>query len=119
MADYYNYVRIGHLFNIVNDPGTVFYNGTPYYRQVIDITRKCIHVLGFPTVNAKQIYDTIFPENKPTMEACYQTYQWKCIWKNLCSLFILPKERQVLFKFLHEVLPIKKRLKEILKSAMF
>ena len=55
------------------------------------------------------------PLSKPTIEAFYQNYQWKNIWKNLVSVFVLPKEREVIYKFLHEVLPTRKRLKEMKK----
>ena len=48
MAKYYNFTRIGQLLNIGNDPGTVSYTGTPYYSQIIESMRKCIHVRGFP-----------------------------------------------------------------------
>ena len=34
MSDYYNYIRIGQLFNINNENRTVAYTGTPYYRQI-------------------------------------------------------------------------------------
>ena len=56
------------------------------------------------------------PENKPIIETYYPTYQWNYIWGNLSSVFILLKEREVLFKFIHEVLPTKKRLKEMKRS---
>ena len=111
MSDYYNYIRIGQLFNINNENRTVSYTGTPYYRQIIETIRKCIHIRGFPILNAKQIYAKIMPENKPIIETYYPTYQWNYIWGNLSSVFILLKEREVLFKFLHEVLPTKKETK--------
>ena len=104
MSDYYNYIRIGRILNINNEPNAVSYTGTPYYTQIIEIVRKCFHVRGFPVLNAKQMYVKILPENKPLVEFNYQTYQWKNIWKNVCSILILPKEREILFKFLHEVL---------------
>ena len=75
MSDYYNYIRIGQLFNINNENRTVSYTGTPYYRQIIETIRKCIHIRGFPILNVKQIYSKILPENKPIIETYYPTYQ--------------------------------------------
>ena len=44
-------------------------------------------------------------------------YHWKSIWNNLCSAFILLNERETLYKYLHEILPTKKRLKDIRSIA--
>ena len=116
MAEYYTSLRVGQLFDMHNHYDTVSYTGTEYYSLIISIIRKCIHVRGFPLLNAKQIYSNIMPTVKPTIESIYQTYKWKTIWSNLCSAFVLPKEREVIFKFLHEVLPTRKRLKEMKKA---
>ena len=35
------------------------------------------------------------------------------MWNNLCSVLILPNERETLFRYLHEIVPTKKRLKDI------
>ena len=40
MSDYYNYIRIGQLFDINNDNRTVAYTGTPYYRQIKETIKK-------------------------------------------------------------------------------
>ena len=107
MAKYYNAIRLGQLLTTNNDCELVSYTGTQYYSLIIEIIRKCIHVRGFPLLTSKQIYGHIMPLSKPTIESLYQNCQWKNIWKNLVSVFVLPKEREVIFKFLHEVLPTK------------
>ena len=115
MVEYYNFMRLGQLFNRYNSPNTVSYTGNVYYQQIVKIIQKCIHVRGFPELNAKKIYDTIMPNGKPMIETYHPNYQWKEIWNNLTSKVILPKEREILFKFHHEVLPTKKRLKQMKK----
>lgn len=44
-------------------------------------------------------------------------YNWAFIWKNLSSVFVIVNEREVLYKYLHEILPTKKRLKDIRSIA--
>ena len=53
------------------------------------------------------------PKSTPKIETDYSLYKWTTIWKNLCSDFVMVNERDVLYRFLHEILPTKKRLKEI------
>ena len=113
MADFYNFIRIGQLFNKPDDPGNVSYTGTIYYQQIIEIIQKCIHVKGFPRLNANEIYHNILPKTRPTIEVNHPVHQWKNIWTNLSTKIILPKERDTLFKFLHNVLPTKVRLKQM------
>ena len=55
------------------------------------------------------------PTVKPIIESSYPNFKWKIIWSNPCSFFVLPKEREVLFKYIHEILPTRKRLKEMRK----
>merc|ERR1712240_194841 len=58
-------------------------------------------------------YQQIMPKCKPNIESCYGLYNWSSIWKNLSSVYILLNEREIMYKYLHEILPTKKRLKDI------
>ena len=79
------------------------------------MVQRIIHVRGFPQLSTNQIYDTILPSIQPTIEMAYPNYDWKLIWKNMPSKCILIKEREIFYKFMHEILPTKKRLKEMKK----
>ena len=59
IADYYNFIRLGQLLNKNTDPGNVSYTGTVYYKHIVETIQKCIHIKGFPVINAKQIYFNI------------------------------------------------------------
>ena len=113
MVDFYSFIRIGQLFNKLDDPGNVSYAGTIYYQQIIEIIQKCIHVKGFPRLNANEIYHNILSKSRPTIEVNHPVHQRKNIWTSLSTKIILPKERDTLLKFLHNVLPTKVRLKQM------
>ena len=49
---------------------------------------------------------------QPEAEKLYPNFNWKYIWTNICSKFINIYDRQVMFKFLHEILPNKKKLNQ-------
>ena len=63
------------------------------------------------------IYENIIPKHKPTIESHYGLYNWISIWKNVPSVFIMLNERETIYKYLHEILPTKKRLKDIRRIA--
>ena len=52
------------------------------------------------------------PKNSTNIENLYGLYSWPSIWKNLSSVYVLLNEREIMYKYLHEILPTKKRLKE-------
>ena len=113
MTIYYNHIRCAQLLNITSNPRQVSYVGNDYYREIISTIQKCTHIQGFPHISSKLIYANIKTKHNPTIEMHYGLYKWKSIWNNLCSAFILLNERETLFKYLHEILPTKKRLKDI------
>ena len=115
LVDHYNNIRCAQLLNITSSPQQVSYIGTKYYREIIPIIRKCTHVRGFPQLSAKMIYKKIMPNYSPNIENLYGLYNWSSIWKNLSSAYILVHEREIMYKHLHEILPTKKRLKDIRK----
>ena len=117
LADYYTDIRVAQLLNRSSNPVQVSYIGTSYYREIISIIQKCTHTKGFPEINAKLIYENITPKHKPNIESLYSLYNWKFIWKEASSVFIMLNEREMIYKYLHEILPTKKRLKDIRRIA--
>ena len=91
--EYYNNVRCAQLLNITTSPEQVSYTGTIYYREVIPIIQRCIHVRGFPNLSARIIYEKIMPKTNPTIETHYVLYNWAVIWKNLSSVFVIVNEK--------------------------
>ena len=117
LLNYYNYMRTQQLLNITAEPVQVSYIGSEYYMEIITIIQKCTHMRGFPHISAKSICANIIQNHKPTVEGHYGLCNWKLVWNNLCSVLVLPNERETLFRYLHEILPTKKRLKTIRKIA--
>ena len=113
LVEYYNFIRTEQLLNRTSEPMQVSYIGTEYYRDIISIVQKCTHIQGFPHITAKSICANIMQEHRPTVEGQYGLCNWKIVWINLCSVFILPNERETIYRYLHEILPTKKRLKDI------
>ena len=113
MAIYYNHIRCAQLLNITSNPRQVSYVGIEYYKEIISTIQKCTHIQGITHISSKLIYANIMTNHNPTIEMHYGLYNWKSIWNNLCSAFILLNERKTLYKYLHEIFPTKKRLKEI------
>ena len=74
LMDYYNNIRCAQLLNISSNPQHVSYIGTDYYKEIISIIRKCIHVRGFPHLSAKMIYEKIMPKNSTNIENMYGLY---------------------------------------------
>ena len=57
------------------------------------------------------------PKCRPNIETLYGIYNWSYIWKNISSVFILLTERETIYKYIHEILPTKKRLNSIRQVA--
>ena len=55
LIDYYNNIRVARLLGITPNAQQVSYVGTKYYREIIPIIRKCVHVQGFPYLSARLI----------------------------------------------------------------
>ena len=115
MMDYYNIIRIGRHFNKSMNLTNVSYTGTIYYNQIVDTIRKCLHCPKFPHINSKTIYMHILPKEKPRIESIYDDslFKWESIWKNIAFKFIQVNEREFVFKYMHEILPTRKRMASI------
>ena len=88
------------------------YTGTAYYNQMVDTIRKCVHCPKFPSIDAKTMYMHILPVEKPRIESVYDNslFKWKLIWNNIAFKFIQVNEREILFKYMYEILPTRKRM---------
>ena len=107
---YYLGKRINNLFNIVSYPKKIFYLSTPYYEFTVSEIRKCHQVKNFPNLNSKIIYRTLLPD---IIIEKHKDFNWNNIWSNLNSKCINSNDRIICFKFLHEILPTKKRLAQM------
>ena len=107
---YYLAKRLNNLFNIVYDPKKLSYLSTPYYEFTVREIRKCHQVKNFPNLNSKIIYRTLLPD---TIIEKHKDFFWNNIWTNLNSKYINSNDRIICFKFLHEILPTKKRLAQM------
>ena len=101
-------LRINTLFNIRHIPRSASHVNASFYEYSVDSIRKCFHLKGFPNVNSKNVYEMLMPITHPEAEKNYPNFNWKNIWINICFKFINIYDRQVAFKFLHEILPNKK-----------
>ena len=115
MMEYYTIIRIGQLFDKPVNLPNVSYNGSVYYNQIVDTVRKCIRCPKFPYINSKMIYEHLLPIEKPRIESTYDNslFRWKSIWKNISFKFIQVNERELVFKYMHEILPTRKRMSNI------
>ena len=105
-------LRINTLFNIRYIPRDASHINAPFYEFSVETMRQCYHLKGFPNVNSKSIYKMLLPITKPEAENMYPNFNWNNIWNNLCFKFINVYNRQIMFKFPHEILPNRKKLSQ-------
>ena len=110
---YFLMERINRIINIGNNPNESSILCTPYYEIVKDNIKQIHKIPNFPNVNAKIIYQEILPKVKPRTIDMYPMYNWSRIWKYLNFRYINIKDRCIVYRFLYEILPTNKRLKEI------
>ena len=93
----------------VNCP--VSYIGTPYYREIISLLRILVHHKKFPVITNIVMYKEL-KLKKYVVSAVekYPCLNWKCIWKNINVKFISPFSRNVIYRFVHDALPSKRKL---------
>ena len=72
-----------------------------------------LHISGFPDVSPKIAYEHLLERNPPLIQQKIQLSNWKKIWSNLNFKYISVRTRDVLFQYLHGILPNKHRLKQI------
>merc|ERR1712240_220654 len=113
---YYNAIRLNPLVNINTLPRNVSFTSTPFYDKGISTIRKCLKINSFPNISSKITYVHIMNHPVPKIQEKYPLHNWKGIWKNLQFKYIPVNVREVLFKYIHEILPNKHRLKQIRRS---
>ena len=110
---YYLVGRIGNLFNIVNLPRNISRVNAPYFEFTVDTIRKCIGHKNFPNIKSKDIYRIIVPQYHPEIENLYPNYDWKNIWKQLNFRYMNLHDRNIMFRYMYEILTTNKRLAQI------
>ena len=86
---------------------------TPYYEYALSNIKKIQKLPNFPNLSSKEIYHEIRIKCIPRVEDINQTKNWKDIWRNLKFKYIPIKDRNVVFKFIHEILPTNKKLRQM------
>ena len=103
-------LRLNTLFRIRTLPVLASHINTPYQEYSVEMIRKCYHIRGFPNIDSKDIYDMLFTVTKPNIEYMYPNYDWKTIWKNLNFKYLNIFDRNIIYRYIHEILPNDKRL---------
>ena len=114
---YYNAIRLNPLVNINTLPSNVSFISTPYYDKGISTIRKCLKITSFPNISSKMTYMHILNNPAPKIEEKYPLHNWGNIWKNLHFKYIPVNTREILYKYINEILPNKHRLKQIRRSV--
>ena len=110
---YYMSNKIGNLFNIGNLPRINSRGNTPYYEFSIDTIRKCVGHTKFPNVKSKEIYNIIVPNFQPDIVQSYPNLDWDNIWRQLNFRYMNLHDRNIMFRYVYEILPTNKRLAQI------
>ena len=113
---YYIAMRLNPIFNIRSLPANICTLNTPYFEEGIGVIRNLLHINGFPNIVSKTAYAYLLGRNPPKVQENYQFSNWKNIWTNLNFKYIPIRSREILFKYLHGILPNKCRLKQIRRS---
>ena len=112
---YYCALRLNPLFNIRELPTNVSYVCPKYLEDLVHLTRKIIHIPKFPNVKSPTIYSTFLPGvQAPVNQA--RTTNWKRSWKLMNFAYVDIRERELMFKFMHNILTTKKRLYQIKRA---
>ena len=113
LLSYYIAIRLNPLFNIQSLPHNICTAKNPYLGQGVEFIRKFIHLRDFPNITSKAAYAHVIENKQPRIQEMYPLNNWKNIWTNLNFRYIPIRIREVLFKYIHEILPNKYRLKQI------
>ena len=113
---YYCDLRLSAVFpkNISN----VCYTMPPYYMYTIDLCNKVMNSRDFPNIPGREIYWALSQKCTPEIESTYPLYKWECIWKNLNNRYIDKYDRVISYKFIYNVLPTRKKLKQMNTSEI-
>ena len=106
---YYCRMRLSYLLE------TEYYQELSYispmfYSGVVENIRKIHKHAKFPRIKSKEIYSALRTKSPPLVEEDYPLLHWKRIWGNVNNPIVGIREREFMFKYLHERLPTNKRL---------
>ena len=110
---FYMASKVGNIFSITNLPRNKARINAPYYEFTVDTIKKCKDHKNFPNLKSKDIYRIILPQYQPAIENLYPTYNWVNIWNQLNFRYMDLNDRNIMFKYLYEILPTNKRLAQI------
>ena len=110
LAIYYCRMRISYLIQ-TKDIKELSYVSNSYYSIAIMVIRKVIRCKNFPSLSNKIVYNCICPDIQPVVNSNYPLFNWEQIWKNVNNSFIGLREREFLYRYIHETLATNKRLK--------
>ena len=109
---YYIANKVGNIFNIINDQRNITSSNAPYYEYAIDTIKICKTHKNFPHIKSKDIYEIISPQCTPDIVNKYN-FDWNNIWTNLNFKYINIVDRNIMFKYIYEILPTNHRLANI------
>ena len=101
-----------YLINAANTPTMISNVNTPYFEYAIDTNKKCKNIKKFPNINAKDIYEIVVNKVIPNIVSKYD-FDWPNVWKHLNFKYLNTYDRNIMFKFIYEILPNNKRLNQI------
>ena len=107
---YYMALRVNTLFGIRTLPNRASHINTPYYEYSVETIRKCYHLKNFPKILSKDVYNMLYTVTQPEIEKLYPNYDWKSIWRNVAFKPINIYDRNIVFKYINEILTNNKRL---------
>ena len=114
LIKYYCALRLNPLFNIVELPVHTSYAKSKFYNEIIVLIRKIVSIKNFPNATTSDIYTFLLPSCQPAVNSQIHI-NWTKTWKNLNFKYIKINERDIMFKFLHNIITTKSRLFQIKK----
>ena len=112
---YYCSIRLNPIFNIRELPSNISYSCPKYLDDLVKLTRKLIHIPKFPNVNSSDIYSMFLPKPLTTGNHVINT-TCKKSWKHMNFVYIDIWGRELMFKFLHNIITTKMRLFQIKRA---
>ena len=90
----------------------IYGTASPYYVYIMNLISKCQGSVKFPVFKNKELYSIFLKTEQITVECKYPLFNWKRIWKNFNSSKIVLYKREFVYKHLHDVLAVGKRMYE-------
>ena len=114
LIKYYCALRMNPIFNILQLPKNVSFVKSKFYDEYVNLIRRLTSVNNFPNVSSANIYSVLLPDCQPTVNSNH-SITWERAWKNMNFKYVNVNERDIIFKFLHNILTTKNRLFQIKK----